>query len=103
LTGLPPTFRPDLESRSREATLTWLEHLVDRLLEESAYGENQARFWLDLVRFADSDGYRADALRPAAHQYRDYVVNSFNADKPYDRFVMEQLAGDEIAPADREA
>ena len=102
VTGLPPEWEPDLEVKAANDP-DWYDRLVDQLLEQSAYGENQARFWLDLVRYADSDGYRADAHRPAAHQYRDYVIESFHADKPYDRFVMEQLAGDEIAPDDREA
>lgn len=81
----------------------WYETLVDRLLNGSAYGENQARYWLDLVRYADSDGYNADHARPEAHHYRDYVIRSFNEDKPYDRFVIEQLAGDEVDPGDRDA
>ena len=80
-----------------------VDALIDRLLESKAYGENQARIWLDLVRYADSDGYRADFARPQARLYRDYVIASFNQDKPYDRFVMEQLAGDEIDPGNREA
>ncbi len=81
----------------------WYEALVDRLLEDPAYGENQARYWLDLVRYADSDGYNADHARPEAHHYRDYVIRSFNEDKPYDRFVMEQLAGDEVDPGNRDS
>src|SRR6186713_2563887 len=64
------------------------------------YGERWARHWLDLVRYAESDGYRIDDYRPEAWRYRDYVINSFNDDKPYDQFVREQLAGDEIAAAD---
>ncbi len=100
LTGLPPTEVPQA---SYFEAADWYESLVDQLLAEKSYGENQARYWLDLVRYADSDGYRADALRPAAQQYRDYVIASFNQDKPYDRFVMEQLAGDEIAPHDRDS
>ncbi len=102
VTGLPPAWRPELEEWAASDP-GWYEQLVDQLLEQSSYGENQARYWLDLVRYADSDGYRADGARPAAHLYRDYVIRSFNEDKPYDRFVREQLAGDEIAPDDREA
>ncbi|QEG39277.1 DUF1553 domain-containing protein [Roseimaritima ulvae] len=100
VTGLPP--EPALVDRvGSEAD--WYENLIDQLLEQSAYGENQARFWLDLVRYADSDGYNADHSRPEAHHYRDYVIRSFNEDKPYDRFVLEQLAGDEIDPGNRDA
>ncbi len=99
LTGLPPS--PELAAEI-EAGLDY-ETLVDRLLAETAYGENQARFWLDLVRYADSDGYNADHSRPDAYHYRDYVIRSFNEDKPYDRFIMEQLAGDEIDPGNRDA
>ncbi|HHM13037.1 MAG TPA: DUF1549 domain-containing protein, partial [Planctomycetaceae bacterium] len=76
------------------------ERMVDRLLASPHFGERMAQMWLDLVRFAESDGYRADAFRTPAWRYRDYVVSAFNSDKPYDRFVMEQLAGDELAPDD---
>ncbi len=96
LTGLPP-------SEELLAGPQATEELIDRLLDAPAYGVNQARSWLDLVRYADSDGYNADHVRPEAVQYRDYVVRSFNEDKPYDRFVMEQLAGDEIDPGNRDA
>ena len=76
--------------------------LVDRLLASPAYGQRWASHWLDLVRYAESDGYRQDAFRPSAWRYRDYVVRAFNTDKPYDRFVREQLAGDELDPDDPE-
>jgi mono/diheme cytochrome c family protein len=105
VTGLPPGERLILETEGGK-TLTspaTVERLVDELLTGPAYGEHQATFWLDLVRYADSDGYRADGGRPHAKQYRDYCVRSLNADKPYDRFVMEQLAGDEIDPGNRDA
>ena len=72
------------------------EKLVDRLLASPRYGEQWGRHWLDVVRFAESDGYEYDMHRPDAYRYRDYVVQSFNDDKPYDQFVKEQLAGDEI-------
>ena len=72
------------------------ENLVDRLLASPRYGEQWGRHWLDVVRFAESDGYEYDMHRPDAYRYRDYVVQSFNDDKPYDEFVKEQLAGDEI-------
>ena len=78
------------------------ERLVDRLLASPAYGQRWASHWLDLVRYAESDGYRQDAFRPEAWRYRDYVVRAFNSDKPYDRFLTEQLAGDELDPDDPE-
>ena len=74
------------------------ERLVDRLLASPAYGERWARHWLDVVHYADTHGYDKDKLRPHAWPYRDYVVRSFNADKPYARFVREQLAGDVLYP-----
>jgi cytochrome c553 len=82
---------------------TAYDRLVDRLLASPRYGERWARKWLDLVRYADSDGYRIDDYRPHAWRYRDYVIRSFNDDKPYDRFVQEQLAGDELFPGQPEA
>lgn len=102
LTGLPP--KPEevadfIADQSPDA----YEKLVDRLLASPAYGEHWARHWLDLVRYADSDGFRIDHYRPDAYRYRDYVVRSFNADKPYDRFVQEQIAGDELFPDQPEA
>ena len=77
--------------------------LVDRLLASRHYGEQWARHWLDLVRYAESDGFKADDYRPHVWRYRDYVIAAFNDDKPYDRFVQEQLAGDELFPGDPEA
>lgn len=100
LTGLPPA--PD-QTDYQSSNDPWYPQLVDRLLDNDAYGENQARFWLDLVRYADSDGYNADHGRPHAHQYRDYVIRAFNQDKPYDQFILEQLAGDELKPGNRDA
>jgi len=102
LTGLPPT-PAEVEAFLKNPSPDAYEKLVDRLLASPRYGERQASLWLDLVRYADSDGYRADHFRPEAWRYRDYVIKSFNADKPYDRFVREQLAGDEIDPGNREA
>ena len=72
------------------------EKVIDKLLADSRYGERWARHWLDLARFAESDGFAIDGERPTAWRYRDYVIRSFNQDKPYDRFVEEQLAGDEM-------
>ncbi|MCA9059137.1 MAG: DUF1553 domain-containing protein, partial [Planctomycetaceae bacterium] len=77
-----------------------VERLADYLLASPHFGERWARHWLDLVRYAESDGYRADIYRPEAWRYRDYVIQSLNEDKPYDRFVQEQLAGDELFPDD---
>jgi hypothetical protein len=79
------------------------EKLVDRLLASPHYGERQGRRWLDLTRYADSDGYNADGTRPNIWRYRDYVIASFNQDKPFDRFVREQIAGDELWPDRNEA
>jgi Protein of unknown function (DUF1553)/Protein of unknown function (DUF1549) len=79
------------------------EKLVDRLIASPKYGERWGKRWLDLTRYADSDGYNADGTRPNAWRYRDYVINSFNNDKPYDQFVKEQLAGDELWPNRQEA
>lgn len=79
------------------------ENLVDRLLASPHYGERQARRWLDLARYADSTGFQNDTTRPNMWRYRDYVINAFNQDKPYDRFIKEQMAGDEIAPDDQNA
>jgi hypothetical protein len=74
------------------------EKLVDRLLASPHYGERQARRWLDLARYADSAGFQNDQTRPNLWRYRDYVINSFNEDKPFSRFIQEQIAGDELAP-----
>jgi hypothetical protein len=95
--GLPPT-RAQIDAFVGDKRTDAFERLVDELLASPRYGERWAQHWLDLVRYAESDGYRADALRPGAWPYRDYVIKSLNADKPYDQFVREQLAGDEIAP-----
>lgn len=100
ITGLPPDDATIAAAMSGDFDY---EALVNRLLESDSYGENQARYWLDLVRYAETDGYRADFDRPEAHHYRDYVIASFNADKPYDRFIREQIAGDEIDPGNRDA
>ena len=77
------------------------EKVVDRLLASPRYGERQARLWLDLARYADSSGFQNDSTRPNLFRYRDYVISAFNEDKPYSRFIQEQIAGDEIAPNDQ--
>ncbi|MFM7100902.1 MAG: DUF1549 domain-containing protein, partial [Verrucomicrobiota bacterium] len=102
LTGLPPD-PAEVERFVGDASPAAYEALVDRLLGSPAYGERWARYWLDLVRYAESDGYRVDDYRPHVWRYRDWVVRSFNEDRGYDRFVQEQLAGDELRPGDPEA
>jgi mono/diheme cytochrome c family protein len=102
LTGLPPT-QEEIDAFLSDDSPQAYEAMIDRLLESPRYGEHWARYWLDLVRYAESDGYKQDAYRPHAWRYRDYVIHSFNEDKPYDQFVREQLAGDETAPDDPEA
>lgn len=102
LVGLPPT-REAIDAFVADGRPDAYERLVDSLLGSPRYGERWARHWLDLVRYADSDGYRIDHYRPTAWLYRDYVVRAFNDDKPYDRFVQEQIAGDELFPGDGEA
>ena len=101
LLGLPPS-PGEVEAFLADTSPAAYEAMIDRMLASPKYGERWARHWLDLVRYAESDGFRQDAYRPDAWRYRDYVVRSFNADKPYDRFVTEQLAGDEVAPDDPE-
>lgn len=102
ITGLPPTPE-DVDAFVNDTTADAYERLVDRLLDSPHYGEKWARHWLDLVRFAETNSYERDNPKPSAWRYRDYVIRSFNQDKPYDRFIREQLAGDEIAPGDSEA
>jgi Protein of unknown function (DUF1553)/Protein of unknown function (DUF1549) len=102
LTGLPPTVA-DLEAFLADESPRAFEGVVDRLLAAPAYGERQALPWLDTVRFAETDGFKADDRRPHAWRYRDYVIDSLNADKPFDRFIREQLAGDELYPDDPNA
>jgi hypothetical protein len=102
LTGLPPTPEETAAFVNDPAPDAW-EAVVDRLLASRHYGERWGRHWLDLVRYADTNGYEHDEVRPDAWRYRDYVIRSFNADKPFDRFVIEQLAGDEAYPGDAEA
>jgi hypothetical protein len=102
LIGLPPTPE-QVEAFVKDTAPDAFEKVVDRLLASPQYGERQALMWLDLVRFAESDGFKADDVRPNAWRYRDYVIRSFNADKPYDRFVKEQIAGDELFSSDPDA
>jgi hypothetical protein len=100
--GVIPTTE-EVAQFERDHSKQAYEHLVDRLLASPHYGERQARHWLDLARYADSTGFQNDQTRPNMWRYRDYVINAFNSDKPYDQFVKEQVAGDEIAPNSKEA
>jgi len=102
VTGLPPT-RDEVAAFLADNSEDAYEKLVDRLLASPHYGERWARHWLDVVRYADSGGYEYDRDRDNAWRYRDYVTASFNNDKPYDRFLQEQLAGDELFPDSQEA
>jgi hypothetical protein len=100
LTGLPPSpeaVKAFVEDRSRDA----YERVVDRLLGSPQFGERWGRHWLDLARYADSDGYEKDGVRPYAYLYRDWVINALNDDMPFDRFTLEQLAGDLLPGAGR--
>jgi len=96
LLGLPPDPEDVAAFEKNPSDTTWAE-LIDRLLASPHYGERWGRHWLDLVRYAESNGYERDGTKPNAWRYRDYVIESFNSDKPYDRFIREQLAGDEMA------
>ncbi len=100
--GLPPTPE-EIEQFLRDDRPDAYERLVDRLLASPHYGERWGRHWLDVVRYADTGGFEADYTYPSAWRYRDYVIRSFNTDKPFDRFVCEQVAGDELWPDDHEA
>lgn len=95
LVGLPPTPQ-EVEAFVTDADPMAWQRLVDRLLEDTRYGERWARYWLDLARYADTAGYEGDPDLPHAWRYRDYVIDAFNNDKPYDQFVIEQIAGDEM-------
>ena len=102
LIGMPPS--PEETARFlADPSPDAFERLVDRLLADPRYGERWARHWLDLVRYGESDGYEDDKVRPHAWRYRDYVVRSLNSGKPFDRFVEEQVAGDELWPEDADA
>ncbi|HEY1190255.1 MAG TPA: DUF1553 domain-containing protein [Gemmata sp.] len=99
LTGLPPT-PAEVAAFLKDNSPGAYEKLVNRLLASPHFGERWATHWLDVVRFAETNGYEIDSERPHAWRYRDFVVKSFNSDKPYDQFVREQVAGDELAGAD---
>jgi hypothetical protein len=97
LTGLPPT-PAEVNEFVRDTSPDAWEKLIDRLLASPRYGERWGRHWLDVARYADSNGYEHDRDRPNAWRYRDYVIQSFNDDTPYDQFLIEQFAGDEMEP-----
>jgi hypothetical protein len=97
LTGLPPTLE-EADAFAADRSADAYERLVDRLLESPQYGEAWGRHWLDLVRYAETNGYERDSAKPMAWRYRDYVIDCLNKDKPYDTFVREHLAGDQITP-----
>jgi cytochrome c553 len=102
ITGLPPTpdevqaFTTEWAATPAESRSSKIENLATRLLDSPRYGEHWARMWLDAVRYSDSNGFDWDEFRPLAWRFRDYVIRSFNADKPFERFIREQLAGDEL-------
>ncbi len=99
LTGLPPAPE-DVEAFAVDSRDDAYERLIDRLLASPAYGERWGRHWMDVIRFGESHGYEQNHLRPNAWPFRDYVIRSFNEDKPFDRMVLEHLAGDQVAPGD---
>jgi mono/diheme cytochrome c family protein len=102
LIGLPPSPE-EMDEFLKDPSDTAYAKVVDKLLASPHYGERWGRHWLDLARYADSGGYEFDVDRPHAWRYRDYVIRSFNEDKPYDQFIREQLANDQFKPADPEA
>ena len=95
LTGLPPSPEA-VEAFLNDTAHDAYEKLIDKLLKSPRYGEKWGRHWLDLVRYAETNGYERDADKPYVWRYRDYVINAFNNDKPYNEFIKEQLAGDEL-------
>lgn len=96
LIGLPPTA-DEVDQFLADLRPDAYERVVDRLLARPRFGERWARYWLDVVRYAETNGYERDAVKPHAWRYRDWVIDAFNCDMPYDQFVIEQLAGDEVA------
>jgi hypothetical protein len=102
LTGLPPTG-PEIEAFLADDGPEAWQRVVDRLLASPAYGERFAQHWLDLARFAETDGFEHDHARPHAHRYRDWVIEAANRDLPYDEFLQLQLAADELVPGDAAA
>lgn len=102
VTGLPPA--PEVvEELTKNWTDQAYEQLIDKLLADPAFGERWARSWLDVVRFAESNSYERDNPKPNAWKYRDYVIDAFSKDKPYDQFISEQIAGDELEKVTRDS
>ncbi len=95
LTGLPPTLE-EVQTFAEDTSAEAYENAIDRLLDSKQYGERWGRHWLDVVRYAESNSFERDGAKPHIWRYRDYVIDSFNEDKPYDQFIREQLAGDEV-------
>ena len=102
LVGLPPTFE-DVQTFEQTPGEDHWDRIIQNLLNRPQYGERWASHWLDIVRYAETNGYERDGPKPEAWRYRDYVIQSLNADKPYDRFLREQLAGDLLYPNSLEA
>jgi len=102
LLGLPPTPE-EVQTFSADPDPQAYEKLIQRLLDNPHYGERWGRHWLDVVRYADSNGYRYDDDQPAAFHYRDFVIRAFNQDLPYDRFIQWQIAGQELEPNNLDA
>jgi hypothetical protein len=98
LLGLPPSPE-DMDAALADKSADWYEKLIDKLLASPHYGERWARHWLDIVRYAESNSFERDGTKPFVWRYRDYVIRAFNDDKPYDQFIKEQLAGDELDDA----
>jgi hypothetical protein len=101
LAGLPPSPE-EIAAFEADRSPDAFERVVERLLDRPHYGERWAQHWLDVTRFAESEGFEYDRHLPEAWRFRDYVIDSFNRDKPFDRFLIEQIAGDEISPQDHE-
>ncbi len=102
LTGLPPTPQ-EVETYLADPAPDAYEKLIDKLLDSPRYGEKWGRYWLDLVHYAETNSYERDNPKPHVWRYRDYVIRSFNQDKPYNQFLAEQLAGDELGRGNPEA
>ncbi len=102
LLGLPPS-KEDIDAFLNDKSVQAWDHVIDRLLASPRYGEKWGRHWLDLARYGDTAGFEQDPYLLLSWRYRDYVIKSFNDDKPYDRFVKEQIAGDELYPNDPDA
>ena len=102
LSGLPPTLA-EQEAFLKDPSPQALDQIATELLARPTYGERWARHWLDLVRYAETNGYERDATKPNVWRYRDYVITALNGDKPFDRFILEQLAGDELPDVSSES